>query len=290
MTLQAPGRPVSPNRAGPNLTDAEFHRIRAWLYDTAGIHLADSKRVLVSTRLLKRLNELDLASYSAYLDRLYHGGADTDARTECQIAVNLLTTNETYFFREPAHFEFVRDVLMPEWRNRAVRCWSAASSTGEEAYSLAMVLARQGQRHWSVVGTDINSEVVARARDGIYPLVRSQGIHRDCLHRFCRKGIGSRANTFRVARSLRANVQFRLANLMQPQAGLGEFDLIMLRNVLIYFDPASKRRVLAQVLRQLKPDGVLMVGHAESLVNVDGLSPIMPSIYRRNGRLLSEAG
>lgn len=286
--LLAAHRPAGSIPGDLILTDAEFHRIRTWLYEVAGIHLADSKRVLVTTRLSKRLSDLGLVSYSAYIDRLRDAQHDAIARAECQIALNLLTTNETYFFREPAHFDLVRTGLIPEWRGRRVRCWSAACSTGEEAYTLAMVLAQQGLADWSILGTDINSEVVARAVQGIYPLARTQGIHRDCLHRYCRKGIGSRANTFRVVQGLRSRVQFQLANLLESQAGLGEFDLILLRNVLIYFDPASKQRVLDNVVRQLKPGGVLMVGHAESVAGSEGLVPMSPSVYRRERRKSGE--
>lgn len=288
MTLQSPPRPATANQAVRSLTDGEFHRIRAWLYEAVGIHLADSKRVLVATRLSRRLIDLGLPSYSAYIERLQPPDGQPAARAECQIAVNLLTTNETYFFREPAHFDFVRDALVPGWRGRPVRCWSAACATGEEAYSLAMVLAHHGLDDWSIVGTDINSEVVLRAREGIYPLERRRGIQHDWLHRYCRKGIGSRHNTFRIGRSLRDRVRFQSANLLEPQSGLGEFDLILLRNVLIYFDPRSKQRVLERVIRQLKPGGVLMVGHAESIAGTEGLSPVSPSIYRREGRPLSE--
>jgi len=281
VTLRTQDRTGYGASASLTLTDAEFHHIRAWLYRTAGIQLADSKRILVSTRLLRRLEDLGLTSYSAYIDRLDQSRGQPVARAECQIAVNLLTTNETYFFREAAHFDYIRDVLIPQWRGRSVRCWSAACSTGEEAYTMAMVLTQYGVADWNIVGTDINSEVVLRAQEGIYPLVRSQGIPREWLYRYCRKGIGSRENTFRIVRSLRDRVRFRLANLQQTQSGMGSFDLILLRNVLIYFDSQSKRQVLAHVIRQLKPEGVLMVGHAESIGAVDGLVPVSPSIYRR---------
>lgn len=261
------------------LFDAEFGLFRQWLYANAGIQLADAKRTLVAGRLNKRLKELGMPSFRQYYDYLTRSGS---AATEKQVALNLLTTNETFFFRENAHFEFVQRTLIPQWKGRSVRCWSAASSTGEEAYTLAMVLAEHHRGDWSVTGTDISSRVVEIATEGAYPLERSKNIPTRYLHEHCRKGIDDNAGTFRISKEIRQKVKFMLANLQQSQQALGAFDLIFLRNVMIYFDGPSKQRVLNHVIDRLKPEGILFIGHAESLNGItDEVKSLQPAIYQK---------
>lgn len=272
---------VSANPVPPvSLEWKEFCQFRNWLYDEAGIQLADAKLALVSGRLGKRLRVLEMQSFGAYFQYISRGSTP-EQRSERQIALDLLTTNETYFLREKAHFDFLTQQVLPAWRTRSIKCWSAASSSGEEAYTLAMLLADEHPADWQITGTDISSRVVALAQQGIYPMARAEKIPRAWLHKYCLKGIGDKSGTFRVAPEIRRKVLFQQANLQQPQASLGPFDVIFLRNVMIYFDATVKKRVLANVIDRLKPDGVIMVGHSESL---HGLSErvrlLRPSIYQ----------
>ena len=263
------------------LTDHEFSQFQRFIYDAAGISLSPAKKALVGGRLSKRLQPCGVDSYGAYF-RLLDSGA---APAEVQTAVDLLTTNETYFFREQKHFDFLRQLALaadrggPPWR-----VWSAASSSGEEAYSIAMVLADclAGQA-WEVLGSDISTRVLERARSGHYPLERCAQIPRAYLQRFCLKGTGLQQGTLLVDKSLRSRVQFTQVNLNAALPQLGLFDLIFLRNVMIYFDAATKRQVVARLLAQLRPGGHLCIGHAESLNEVsDALRMVAPAIYRKD--------
>ncbi|MCU8094119.1 protein-glutamate O-methyltransferase CheR [Shewanella sp. SM20] len=268
---------------GIALTDKEFSLFSSWMYKTAGIHLAASKRALVAGRLASRLRELKLGSFKQYFD-LISEADNSSSLVERQRAIDLLTTNETFFFREPAHFEFIKEFVLPRKRGQTLRCWSAASSTGEEAYTLAMVLARFHSGDWQITGTDICSRVVTQAQLGVYSMLRSDHIPTDFLHEYCRKGVGSKSNSLKVCPELRKKITFHQENLLNSQSRLGMFDVILLRNVLIYFDLKSKQQVIGNIINQMKPDSVLMVGHAESLNGVtEQLQLVRPSIYTLRG-------
>lgn len=269
---------------GPVLSDAEFELFRKLIYDAAGISMAPSKKALISGRLSKRLRELGYATFREYFNWIDKARNDPAALRERQNAIDHLTTNETYFFREPRHFEFIENRLIPHWAGRSVRLWSAASSSGEEAYTLAMVMEQHHRGGWEIVGTDISTRVVAAATRGQYPLLRANNIAKDYLRKYCLKGVGEHEGTFRIDGKLRRKVSFRAANLQEDLSSVGTFDLIMLRNVLIYFDLEIKKRVVANVLRQLKPGGCLMVGHAESLHGVTAaVKAVQPATYIKEG-------
>jgi chemotaxis protein methyltransferase CheR len=201
------------------------------------------------------------------------------------MAVDLLTTNETYFFREPKHFALLRDLAQDASdKNRALRVWSAASSSGEEPYSIAMVLADvMGEdAPWEVLGTDISTRVLASARRGHYPMERAAQMPQNYLKRFCLKGQGSEAGTLLIERNLRQRVQFQHLNLNAPLPKIGQFDVIFLRNVMIYFSLETKRQVVARLLAQLRPGGHFLIGHSETLNDInDSLTAVAPSIYRK---------
>jgi chemotaxis protein methyltransferase CheR len=262
----------------PPLTDNEFGLFRKMIYETAGINLSDAKKALVSGRLAKRIKHYNLPSYADYFKLV-----KSNAHGELQTAVDLLTTNETFFFREPKHFDFLRDKMLPAWRGGQLRVWSAASSSGEEAYTLAMMLAEHATTDaWEIVGTDISTRVLERARNGQYALADTEDIPRSYLTKYCLKGIGGQDGTFIITRDLRRRVSFIHANLQQDLSKLGYFDVIFLRNVLIYFDLETKQRVVSRVMSRLKSGGYLMVGHSESLNGItDDLKLVLPSIYRR---------
>jgi chemotaxis protein methyltransferase CheR len=262
------------------ITDQEFNQFQRFIFEAAGITLSSSKKALVSGRLAKRLQHCQLGSYSAYFKLLSSGNAPDEVQT----AVDLLTTNETYFFREKSHFDFLREqALAASGRSQPFRVWSAASSTGEEAYSIAMVLADcLESTPWEVIGSDISSRVLQDARMGHYSLQRTTNIPPPYLRRYCLKGIGPQQGTLLVERSLRSKVRFIQVNLNETLPDLGLFDIIFLRNVMIYFNDETKRQVVGRVLSQLKPGGYFCIGHSESLNEIsNAVQLLLPAIYRK---------
>jgi chemotaxis protein methyltransferase CheR len=255
-----------------------FRQFSRLIYDIAGINLTEAKIPLVSGRLYKRLRQLQLGSYSDYFALL-----QTD-KAELQTAVDLLTTNETHFFREPRHFDCLRDTILPLYKNqRNIRCWSAASSTGQEAYSIAMVLAEElGMTDWQVFGSDISSKVLSVARSGIYSLELAAEIPPQYLKSYCLKGTGSQSKKLKIADELAAKVQFSMVNLNEELPDTGLFDVIFLRNVLIYFQPETKKAVVQRLLGKLKLGGFFIVGHSETLYGMfANLQSVSPSVYRK---------
>ena len=262
------------------ITDQEFAHFQRFIYKAAGITFPAAKKALVSGRCAKRLQQYRLASYGQYFQLLMSGKADQEVQT----AVDLLTTNETSFFREPKHFELLRRVaIAARGEIQGLRVWCAASSTGEEAYSAAMVLADcLESRPWEVIGSDISQRVLERARDGHYIAERTRNVPRSYLRRFCLKGVGAQSGTVLVNRALRGRVKFIQVNLNAPLPQLGAFDLIFLRNVMIYFNNDTKRKVVERALSLLNPGGYFLIGHSETLGDLTtAVKLVAPSIYRK---------
>jgi chemotaxis protein methyltransferase CheR len=263
-----------------------FDAVADLFEQTAGIRYGNDKKQTVAMRLMRLAKDRGSESLDAYVESVLSQERDDDEITRI---VDRLTTNETYFFREPAHFEFLENVLSRHDKSRPFRVWSAASSSGEEAYSIAMVLADRlgagGQ--WEVVGTDLSTSVVAAARTGLYGMDRTEGIDRQRLQRYCMKGSGPYEGKMLMARELRAHVRFEVANLskpLSPTLKLGRFDVVFLRNVMIYFDAAAKKSMVERVLQHLGDHGFLFTGHAESLVGVTwDLAAVQPAVYERSG-------
>lgn len=261
------------------ISDKAFERFRTFIYEKAGINLAPHKRQLVSSRLQKRLRHYGLRSYDAYIDLLGQPGKETERRN----LVDLLTTNETYFYREPAHFDYLRTQLLPQYRNRPLHLWSAACSTGEEVYTLAMVLAETlGRGDWDILGSDINSKVVASAKLGMYPMERAKNLPREWLSKYCLKGVRAQAGNLLITPKLKARTRFEERNLKKPRDDGRQFDIVFLRNVLIYFDTPTKQVVLDCLSRSIAAGGYLFISHVESLHGVKtNLTSIGPSIFRK---------
>ena len=262
------------------ITDNELLGFSRLMMQAAGIMLPSTKKALVSARLSRRLQALGLSSYGDYLAHLQRDGA------ERQRAIDLLTTNETYFFREPRHFAFLGERILAAYdAPRPFRVWSAACSSGEEPYSVAMLLAeRLGTRPWEVLGSDISTRVLEQARAGVYPMERAEKIPPPYLKRYCLKGVGAHDGHFSIAPVLRERVTFREVNLNTNLPELGAFDLILLRNVMIYFDQPTKRQVCQRLAALLRPGGHLFVGHSESLNGLDcALRMVQPAVYRKDG-------
>ncbi|MEY4764404.1 MAG: hypothetical protein RI907_1077 [Pseudomonadota bacterium] len=248
------------------LTESTYREISALMYSAIGLSFGDTKRALVESRLAPRLLRLGMDRYEDYLNLIQlPGQAD-----EMQTAIDLLTTNETYFFREPIHFTQLEEAysLGP---TRSLSAWSAASSYGDEPYSIAMLLsdlARRGRirEDWSVLGTDISSRVLQVACEGVYPEDRVREVSQDRRQRYLLRGDGDADGLVMVRDSIRKRVQFGQLNLCGDIDVPGPFDVIFLRNVLIYFDLETKTAVVDEVLSHLKPGGLFFIGMAEGRV------------------------
>ena len=227
-----------------SISDTEFTKFQQLIHRMAGISMSPAKKPLMVGRLSKRLKHHGLSSFGDYYQLVMQDSS------ELQVTVDLLTTNETYFFREPKHMEFLRDHILPRRDNRhPFRIWSAACSSGEEVYTLAMILAdKLGNEAWEVVGSDISSRVLEKAGRGHYSMERTNGIPPDYLRRFCLKGIGGQKGTLLIDKPLRDKVRFKSVNLIEPLPKLGKFDVIFLRNVMIYFDEDTKRGVISRLM------------------------------------------
>jgi chemotaxis protein methyltransferase CheR len=265
--------------AAPRLSEAAHARVRAWFKEATGVSMARMKAPLVAGRLAKRLRVLGLDGYEAYVDEIASGRNPAEAA----IAIDLLTTHETRFFREPAHFTLLEELLRGELAQvRAPRIWSAACSTGEEAWSIAMKLADARHDDWEVLATDVSAGVLERAASGAYAMRFASDIPQESLRRYCLRGIGPRAGTFAIDPALGRRVRFAQVNLNEPLPELPEFDAVFLRNVMIYFDADTKAAVVERVVRRVKPGGFLFIGHSESLgCAFPQLQPVATAVYRR---------
>jgi chemotaxis protein methyltransferase CheR len=268
--------------------DQDFQRIRRIINDIAGISLADGKRELVYSRLSRRLRHLGLRRFDEYCHLLETGGNDN---AELGEFVNALTTNLTSFFRESHHFEFLAAELLPALirergtGNRRIRVWSAGCSTGEEPYTIAMVLRETLPKvGWDVkiLATDLDSNVLATAERGVYEASRVKDLPEARLRRWFQKGQGAQAGQVRVAQELRELITFRRLNLMDDWPMRGPFDIVFCRNVVIYFDKPTQRVLFERFADLLVDQGHLFVGHSESLFKVtERFVPLGKTIYQR---------
>lgn len=262
------------------INQKEFSLFKDFIYNHAGISLAPSKQPLVSSRLAKRLRHHGLNSFGAYYNLIQA----PEYAQEQQVAIDLLTTNETHFFREPKHFDFLRDkILNKRTKGKPFRVWSAASSSGEEPYTIAMMLAEHLRNEpWEVIGSDISTTVLEKARLGSYPIQRAEEIPRHLLTKYCLRGTGDADGTLLITRELRQRVKFTSVNLTQPFPDMGEFDVVFLRNVMIYFDIETKQKIVKQMLPMIRPNGYFIISHSESLNGVSNdFATISPSIYQK---------
>jgi len=276
-----------------SLTPALFGKFQALIYHEAGIWLATHKETLLTGRLARRLRLLGLSSMLEYYQLL----TQPDQLHERAMMIDCITTNTTHFFREPRHFEFLAQWVFPQWKEQAaagqrqprVSVWSAGCSTGEEPYSLAMTLLKHFPPAigWDLelLGTDISTRVLEKARAAVYPIEKSTEIPNQYLRAYMLKGTANHEGIMRVRPEVHKIVRFARVNLHADSYPITEtFDLIFCRNVLIYLDERSKQKVLAGLLRQLSPYGLLFVGHSEHL---NGTAPtlktIIPTVYAKVG-------
>jgi chemotaxis protein methyltransferase CheR len=260
-TLPSPGLP-QPYRLG----DDEFDLFRELVERETGIQMPPSKRPLLISRLARRLRELQLGSFEAYFRRVT---VDGDAAERVRM-IDHLTTNETCFFRETAQFEHLERRILPAWaagaRRRSIRVWSAACSTGEEPFSIAMMLLSLFPG-WDIeiCASDLSTRVLDQARAALWPIERRREIPEPYLKRFMLRGVGEFRSLMKARSELRACVTFQQINLHDARYPLeGAFDFIYCRNVLIYFSAEGRKQVVDRLIDRLAPGGFLLLGHAET--------------------------
>lgn len=284
MANSLPAELAPPMQAVPlaeSISDQEFQLFQQLFAERIGLALAPVKKAMLVGRLNRRLVALQLPNFRAY----YQYIASEDGTAECQCAIDLITTNETFFFREPKHFDWLRQLLQREPLPQPLRVWSAACATGEEPYSLAMLLDEAlGAGGFQLLASDISLRALVTARRGLYSMERSlQHLPPQYLKRYCLRGTGQYQGQLLIQRELREQVAWQQINLLAPPPSIGQFELVFLRNVMIYFDDRAKQQVLGAVTARVKPGGWLVVGHAETLLGIQQLplQLVGTGIYRK---------
>jgi chemotaxis protein methyltransferase CheR len=272
-----------------SLKTADFDRLRALIRAQAGIALSTEKRTMLEIRLRRRLKTLELASYTEYCNYLFSPGARDK---ELVHLIDCVTTNKTDFFREPDHFEYLVANALPELAarhgvSRKSLLWSAGCSSGEEPYTLAMVLSEYAQEHpgfrFSVLATDISTTVLAKARLGVFKNDAIRPVPQGYRKKYLMRSRDPTSDVVRVTPELRAKIEFRRLNFMDDDHGIAEApEIIFCRNVIIYFDRATQIRILQKLIRRLPPGGFFFSGHSESLQNMElPLTAVGPAVYRK---------
>jgi chemotaxis protein methyltransferase CheR len=261
------------------IKDKEFLRFKELIYKESGIFMNEEHKELIEHKLSNRLALHHLSSFGQYYDLVLENN------NELQAMINAVTTNETYFFRENKHYDFLKNVVLPTVKYDVFRSWSAAGSNGAEAYSTAMVIdsTLSTYQNWEIVTSDINSEILEFSKRGRYPMKFAKKIPMDFLKKYCLKGINEDDGFFKIQDKLKRRIKYMHINLTGTiPSELGVFDVIFLRNMIIYFDDKHKKIIVDNVLKQLKKGGYLFMGHSESLYRItDKVKQIKPSIYQK---------
>ena len=257
------------------------------VYEHSRIRLGAEKQTLLANRLQKRLRTLGLTSYDDYCAVLQ----SDDGEQEIEELVDLISTNHTRFFREPNHFSFLANRVLPALVPRLIasgstlRLWSAAASSGEEPYTIAIIVAEHSRTcpslDWQITASDISRRMLGHAQKGIYQMDSVESVPPELLRRYFQKGIGVRAGACRIKRGVQEHLRFERINLFQAEYPmLPKQHVIFCRNVMIYFDPPSRAAAVQRLIRQLSPGGYLVVGNSESLLGINhGLQQIQQGIY-----------
>ncbi|WNO10185.1 CheR family methyltransferase [Teredinibacter sp. KSP-S5-2] len=250
----------------PYPSDSEFLKYQRLIEESTGIFLPPHKKTLLNNRLSKRLVERSCKNFSEYFSLI----SDSGESHELEMALELITTNETYFFREPKHFDFLNKVLQQrQGDTKTFRVWCAAASTGEEPYTIAMILSESCSSPWELVASDVNEKVLEHAYKAIYRDDRLSGVSPAFMDKYFLHGIGKYQSHVRITPELRYRVKFLKVNLMHDFTGMGKFDAIFIRNVMIYFERETQIKVMQRISKCIKPNGYVFVGHSESLHGVD---------------------
>ncbi len=268
-----------------SLGDAEFEYFRNVVYRESGIRLTELKKALVQARLIKRIRQLKMSGfeeYCEYVQQHYHD--------ELENLINCITTNKTDFFRENRHFEFMKEHLIPLWlekKKRHIRIWSAGCSTGEEPYSIAITMREHfpniDSADVKILATDIDTDVLEKGRKGVYSLETIADVPLPLAKKYFLRGSGENEGFFKIKDSVKKLIYFRRLNLLDETYPMkGKFDLIFCRNVIIYFDKETQRRLFDAMFGYLEDDGFLFVGHSETLTGLTNrFALVANSIYRK---------
>lgn len=291
MGLALRAEPAAENRAvSSQLSEKDFRRLAAIVSDHTGIKLPQTKRLMVEGRLRKRAHRLGYPNVGSYCAYLFDGGGLSD---EFVHLIDAVTTNKTDFFREPDHFAFLEREIVPALLSRRsgtrLKLWSAASSNGAEAYTIAMVMAelaaQQGDLRFAVLGTDISTEMLQQATRAIFPEEMIAPVPPHMQQRYVMRGNSqARGREVRIVPELRRLCRFQRLNLMDTQYPVDrDVDVIFLRNVLIYFEKATQEAVVARLMGHLRPGGFLLLGHSESMIGTNlNLRQMAPAVFRKD--------
>jgi len=270
----------------PQITAQEYEYIRKLVYDHCRINLGPNKKELVMARLSKRLRACNINTYKVYIQLLQSPAG----KSEMGNLIDAISTNHTYFFREGEHFAYLNEHILPEFAaahhgSGQFRVWSAACSSGEEPYSVAILLNeyfRNQKNRWSIESSDISAKILKRANDGVFAKDRVERIRKDWLCRYFLKGNGKFDGLYQFHPEVRRNLTFRLINLMSRSFPYSQpFHLILCRNVMIYFDRPTQEDLINRLAKYLRPGGYLFIGHSESLNAIKHpLKLIQPAIYQ----------
>lgn len=273
------------------LSEAEFAKLSSLIYSTCGIKMPTHKKSMLESRLRRRLRSLGLTSFGGYCDFLF---ASDGMEQELTSLIDVVTTNKTDFYREAAHFDFLIDRALPDLINRfgtgfdrPLRLWSAGCSTGEEPYSLAMVLSEFGRHNpgfsFSILATDISTEVLSKAARAVYAAEKVEPVPEECKRRYLLRNREGEKKLVRIVPELRSLVSFRHLNFMDEDYGIREhFDLIFCRNVIIYFDRPTQQTFLRRLCHHLDDERYLFMGHSETLHGMQlPLGQKAPAVYRK---------
>jgi len=266
------------------ISNADFKRIKEFIYTHCGISINDKKKSMVEARLQKRLRRLNIDSFSAYCDYLF---SDKGNDEELINMINEITTNKTDFFRESAHFDLLEKKIIPELlkngkAHRFINIWSAGCSSGEEPYSIAMVM-KKNECRFFILATDISTKVLEKAKIAVYDEEKIEPIPFELKKRYLLKSRDTSKRIYRIAPEIRETVRFRRLNLMDGDFGFREpMDIIFCRNVIIYFDKPTQERLIRRFIHYLSPDGYLFMGHSETLFDMGlPLKQVAPTVYKR---------
>ena len=269
---------------GYKISTDEFERFRRLIYNESGISLCKVKESLLVSRLSTRMRDLGLATFSDYYARV----VEDRSGEELTMMLDLISTHKTDFFREPRHFEFLRDRIIPELAcAKHIRIWSSACSTGEEPYTIAMTVfdtaQDPGQWDWKILATDLSTRVLATAASGIYDEERVRAVRPEVVRRHFLRGRGKSAGLFKVKPHLAEMITFRQLNLMDDHFPIkSSLDLIFCRNVMIYFDRQTQETLARKFHHYLRPGGYLFVGHSENFQGLDQpFTVVAPTIYQK---------
>jgi chemotaxis protein methyltransferase CheR len=267
----------------PKITKEAFDQISAYINRHYGINLTEAKRNLVENRLFKRLRHLHMNSYAQYINHIF----DPTGKQELDLLCDFLSTNKTYFYREPAHFDFLQNLINNSTPGRHWKVWSAASSSGDEAYTLSCLFeegVKKKALQYNILGTDISSRMIDEAREAKYTLPRISPLPTWLTKTYFDKTRDDKGQEWYSANlAIRKNVAFRTFNLIKDIPTLpGTFDIIFCRNVLIYFKEEMKHQVVAELIRKLSPGGFLFLAHCEGMLcrNTE-LKQVSPAVFQK---------